>query len=180
MQTVVIGGGISGLACAYRLKQLGLPVMLLEASERAGGMIQSLSMEAFLFELGPQSFLSTAPLLQLISELGLEDQLVRANPSAPRFVLRNGRLERVPLAPTELLTTSLLSVRTKLCLLAEPFRNTAPPESDESVAAFVRRKFGEDLLEYLAGPFVSGVYAGNPERISLRSAFPSAHEWENQ
>lgn len=180
MRTIVIGGGISGLACAYRLQKSGVQVTLIEQSDRAGGVIASIRLQGFLFDLGPQSFLLTEALAQLVSELGLESELLRANPRAPRFVLWQGRLERVPMGPHELFTTRLLSLRSKLSLVCEPVRRTAPPEEDESVAQFVRRKFGEGVLERLAGPFVSGVYAGDPERLSLRSAFPSLYEWEKK
>ncbi len=179
MQTIVIGGGISGLACAYRLRQLGIPVLLLEQGSRVGGVIDSVEQEGFLFELGPQSFQSTDTLLELIDALGLSGELVRANPRAPRYVLVDGQLRRAPLTPPELLTTSLLGVATKWRVLSEPFRRSKPPLEDESVAEFTRRKFGSELLEHLVGPFVSGVYAGDPERLSLRSAFPAIYQWEN-
>ncbi len=178
MRTVVIGGGISGLACAYRLRQLGVPVLLLEQASRAGGVICSVRQEGFLFELGPQSFLSTDPLLELIESLGLSPELQHADSRAPRYILQARRLHALPLAPPALLTTSLLSFGSKLRLLSEPFRRTQPPEDDESVAAFVRRKFSADLLENFVAPFVSGVYAGDAEELSLRSAFPSAYQWE--
>lgn len=177
-RAVVIGGGISGLACAYRLRQKGVPVLLFEQAERVGGLIDTVEVDGFLFELGPQSFLSTDTLLELIDSLGLGADLLRADSRAPRYILLDGRLERVPMAPPGLLTTRLLSARTKLRLLSEPLRRSHPPDGDESVAAFVRRKFGNDLLEHLVGPFVSGVYAGDPEKLSLRSAFPSIHQWE--
>ena len=180
MQTIVIGGGISGLACAYRLRQMGLPVLLLEQSPRAGGVIESIEQDGFLFELGPQSLTSTETLLQLIESLGLSGELLRANSRAPRYVLVGGRLQQAPLTPSEILTTSLLSAGARWRLLTEPFRRSKPPEDDESVAGFVRRKFGSELLDRLAGPFVSGVYAGDPEKLSLRSAFPSVHQWEKQ
>ncbi len=178
MRTIVIGGGISGLACAYRLRELGIPVLLLEQSQRVGGVIDSVERDGFLFELGPQSFLSTDRLLQVIDALGLTDELLRADPRAPRYVLAGGRLHLVPTSPPGLLTTSLLGARSKWRLFLEPFRRSLPPEDDESVADFVRRKFGDEVLERLGGPFVSGVYAGDPERLSLRSAFPSAYQWE--
>ncbi len=177
-RAVVVGGGISGLACAYRLRRKGVPVMLFEQAARVGGLIDTAERDGFLFELGPQSFLSTDTLLELIASLGLHDQLLRADASAPRYILLDGRLEPAPMAPPGLLTTRLLSARTKLRLLAEPFRRSHPPEGDESIADFVRRKFGQDLLDHLVGPFVSGVYAGDPEKLSLRSAFPSIHRWE--
>ncbi len=177
-QTVVIGGGISGLACAFRLCQLGIPVLLLEQSQRVGGVIDSVQQDGFLFERGPQSFLSTDLLLELIDALGLGPELLRADPRAPRYILTGGRLVPVPMAPPALLTTPLLGISSKWKLLSEPFRRSQPPASDESVADFVRRKFGSELLELLVGPFVSGVYAGDPEKLSLRSAFPSAYQWE--
>ncbi len=180
VQTIIIGGGISGLACAYRLRQMDIPVLLLERARRVGGVIESVEQNGFLFELGPQSFLSTDKLLEVIGALGLGPELLRASPHAPRFVLAKGRLERVPMSPPELLTSSLLSRSTKWRLASEPFRRSQPPEEDESVAGFVRRKFGAELLDRLAGPFVSGVYAGDPEKLSLRSAFPSVYAWEKQ
>jgi oxygen-dependent protoporphyrinogen oxidase len=180
VQAIVIGGGISGLACAYRLRRSGAQVLLLEESDRAGGVIESARQDGFLFELGPQSFLSTPALLELIDSLGLTPELLRADPRAPRYVLCGRRLQPVPMAPPSLLTTSLLGLGTKFRLLSEPFRRTAPPEADESMADFVRRKFGAELLERLVAPFVSGVYAGDPEKLSLRSAFPSVHQWEKE
>ena len=175
---LVIGGGISGLACAYRLQQAGIPVRLLESGSRPGGVIATKQVDGFLFELGPQSFLSTEPLNRLIDALGLKDQLLRANPRAPRFILVAGRLVAAPLAPPSLLSTPLFSGGTKWRLLTEILRSTRPPADDESIAAFVRRKFGDELLNRFVAPFVSGVYAGDPERLSLRAAFPKLHELE--
>jgi oxygen-dependent protoporphyrinogen oxidase len=175
---IIIGGGISGLACAYRLRQAGIPVRLLEAGTRPGGMIGTKEKDGFRFELGPQSFLTTEPALGLIDALGLKDQLLHANPRAPRYILMGGRLVPAPLAPPSLLTTSLLSAGTKLRLFTEILRRSKPPADDESIAAFVRRKFGDELLNRLVAPFVFGVYAGDPERLSLRAAFPKIHEFE--
>ena len=180
MQVTIVGGGISGLACAFRLQQSGHSVTLLEQSDRVGGVIDSVQQDGFLFELGPQSFLSNKAVLDLVAELKLEGQLLQADRRAPRFILIGGKLHRVPLAPPQLLLSSLLGWGTKLRLLSEPFRKSAPPEHDESVASFVRRKFGDELLERLAGPLVSGIYAGDPERLSLRSAFTSAYDWEKK
>jgi protoporphyrinogen/coproporphyrinogen III oxidase len=177
---LVIGGGISGLACAYHLQQSGIPVRVLEAGNRPGGMIATKERDGFLFELGPQSFLSTEPLLGIIHALGLKEKLLQANPRAPRYILVSGRLVPAPMAPPSLLTTPLLSARTKWRLLTEILRRTQPPAQDESIAAFVRRKFGDELLNRLVAPFVSGIYAGDPERLSMRAAFPKLHEFEAQ
>jgi oxygen-dependent protoporphyrinogen oxidase len=175
---IVIGGGISGLACAYRLQQAGIPVRALEASSRIGGVIATRENDGFLFEYGPQSFLSTEPLVALIDSLGLTDQLLRANPRAPRYILLGGRLVPAPLSPPSLLTTPLFSAGTKWRLLTEILRHSKPPAGDESIASFVRRKFGDEMLSRFVAPFVSGVYAGDPERLSLRSSFPKIYEFE--
>jgi protoporphyrinogen/coproporphyrinogen III oxidase len=176
---VVIGGGISGLACAWRLERLGLPVRLLEQEDRAGGVIRSVRRDGVLFEAGPQSFLLTPELAELVREAGLEDELLLADPRAPRYLVMRGKLRQVPLGPA-LLFSSLLSWSTKMRLLSEPFGRSTPPADDESIAAFVRRKFGAELLDRLVAPMVAGIYAGDAERLSLRGAFPSLHEWETR
>jgi len=177
---VVIGGGISGLACAHRLQKDGFAVLLLESSPRFGGVLDTVEKEGFLFDIGPQSFLATEPLMTLIEDLGLGGELLRADPRAPRYILLSGRLVPAPLGPASLIRTPLISWRTKLRLVSEPLGRTHPPEGDESIANFVRRKFGEDLLTNLAGPFISGVYAGDPEKLSLESAFPIARRLEQR
>jgi protoporphyrinogen/coproporphyrinogen III oxidase len=176
--TIVIGGGISGLTCAYALRKVGIDTVVLEASSRPGGVIRTEAHDGFLFECGPQSFSSTAPLLVLIRELGLEDQMVQAPSRAPRYVLIKGKLTPVPLSPPSFVVSPLLSWRTKWSILRDPLGSSYPPEHDESISAFVRRKFTPELLDRLAGPFVSGIYAGDPEALSLRGAFPQLHEAE--
>ncbi len=175
---VVIGAGISGLVCAYALNKAGIDVLVLEPSPRAGGVICSERRDGFLLELGPQSFSGTASLRALCKELGIADQFLQAPASAPRYVLIDGTLKNVPLNPVAMLASSLLSPTTKWKIARDAFGTTSVPESDESVAAFVRRKFGAELLERLVAPFVSGIYAGDPERLSLRSAFPQLHDAE--
>jgi protoporphyrinogen/coproporphyrinogen III oxidase len=177
---VVVGGGVSGLACAVRLEQLNVPVRLLEASERVGGLLRTVEREGFLFESGPQSFQGTELLLRLIRDLGIDGELCTADPHAPRYVLRHGRLQKIPMSPQAVLSSSLLGVGSRWKVVTEAFRKTTPPSEEESISAFVRRKFGHEILEYLVSPFVSGVYAGDPEKLSLRAAFPTLDEWERQ
>jgi oxygen-dependent protoporphyrinogen oxidase len=173
-----VGGGISGLVCAYALRKAGIDAQLVEASPRPSGVIRSERRDGFLLELGPQSFNGTAPLIELCRDLGIEGQLVQAPRHAARYVLVDGALRQVPLSPPAFFASSLFSAGTKWSILRDLFGTSRPPEQDESVAAFVRRKFSAELLERLVGPFVSGIYAGDPEQLSLRGAFPQLHAAE--
>ena len=174
----IIGAGICGLACAYRLGQLGIAATIVESSHHTGGVIETNKVDGFLFESGPQSFQGSELLLNLTRELGIEPELQFANPAAPRFVIRNRRLQTLPMSPPAILTSSLLSATSRWKLACEPLRRARPPMTEESVANFVRRKFGTEILDYLVAPFVSGVYAGDPEQLSLDAAFPSLAQWE--
>jgi len=175
---LIIGAGISGLACGWFLRKLGVPFLVVEQSARPGGLIRSVQQDGYLLEQGPQSFLLTPLLLEIIRELGLESSLLRADPRAARYVVLTGKLVPVPLSPPGLFAGSLLGARTKWSFLHDAFGRSQPPAEDESIAAFVRRKFTAELLDRLVGPFVSGIYAGDPERLSLRGAFPVIHELE--
>lgn len=179
-QVIVIGAGISGLACAIRLSEMGVAVRVFEAGERAGGVISTVQRDGFLFESGPQSFQLTAEMHELIRAAGCESELIEADPHSPRYVLRGGRLHPAPMSPPAILTSSLLGLGSKMRVFSEPFRRSQPATGDESFADFVRRKFGTEILDHLAGPFVSGVFAGDPEKLSLRSAFPSLAVWEEE
>ena len=175
---LVIGGGISGLVCAYALRKSGIDAQLVESSPRPGGVIKSVSRDGFLLELGPQSFSGTPALRELCVELGVSNELLQAPPRAPRFVLIEGELRPVPLSPPAFFVSSLIDGSTKWALVRDILGKTIPPDADESIAAFTRRKFSAQLLDRLVGPFVSGIYAGDPERLSLRSAFPQLYEAE--
>jgi protoporphyrinogen/coproporphyrinogen III oxidase len=179
-RVTIVGAGISGLACAYRLGQLGIATVVLESSNQGGGVINTESRDGFLFESGPQSFTGTAPLLALIRELDLDSELQISDPAAPRFIVRGQRLHKLPMSPPALLTSSFLGAGSRWRIASEPLRRGRPPANEESVAAFVRRKFGSEILEYLVSPFVSGVYAGDPEQLSLRAAFPQLEQWERE
>ena len=174
-QVILVGGGISGLVCAYALNKAGIQAQVLEASRHAGGLIASERCDGFLLELGPQSFSGTAALHALCEELRIADQILQAPAGAPRYVLIDSVLKAVPLNPAAALASTLLSIRTKWRIARDALGSTTAPDRDESIAAFVRRKFGEELLDRLVGPFVSGIYAGDPERLSSRSAFPQLH-----
>lgn len=178
-RVVVVGAGISGLATAAFLRQTTNELMVLEQAARVGGVVETGEAEGFHFDLGPQSFQLSPALQELVRMARLDEALVEAPARAPRFVYWEGRLHAVPLTPAELVCTSLLSFSTKWRILTEPLRRSQPPPN-ESVAEFVRRKFGQQMLDRLVGPFVSGIYAGDPERLGLRDAFPELHDLERR
>ena len=173
LDAVVVGAGIAGLALAFRLRARGLRVALLEASPRPGGLIRSLGWEGAVCEAGPSSFLATPALLALADELGLGGELASTSPLAKeRYVLRGGRLRRAPTSLGSFLSTDLLGARAKLRILAEPLAHGRRPAKDESARSFFQRHFGTEVHKYLIAPFLSGIYAADPERLSARAAFP--------
>jgi protoporphyrinogen/coproporphyrinogen III oxidase len=175
---LVVGAGISGLVCAYALRKAGLDAQVIESSPSPGGVIRGERRNDYLLEFGPQSFTTSSALLNLCRELHIDDQLLQAPPSAPRYVLIKGKLRPVPLSPPAFIASSLFSPVTKLSILRDILGRSSPPKNEESVAAFIRRKFSCELLDKLVGPFVSGIYAGDPEKLSLQSAFPQLYEAE--
>jgi oxygen-dependent protoporphyrinogen oxidase len=177
---IVVGGGISGLACAWGLQQRGMHVTLLEAAPQPGGSIATAREQGCLLESGPNSALDTTPLIaRLLAELGIAGERIGANAAARnRYILRDDRLVALPLSPLKFLASSLFSTRAKLRLLQEPFIARSAPAVEESVAAFVRRRLGGEFLDYAINPFVAGVYAGDPELLSVKAAFPRLHELE--
>jgi len=176
--TLVVGAGISGLVCAHALLKAGIDAQVVESSAFPGGVIRTERRDGYLLEFGPQSFNTTSALLTLFRELHIDDQLLPAPANAPRYVLVKGTLRPVPLNPPAFIASPLFSPVTKLRVLRDILGRSSPPKTEESVAAFTRRKFSRELLDKLVGPFVSGIYAGDPEKLSLRSAFPQLYEAE--
>ena len=166
--------------CAHSLQKAGVDTLLVEASDRVGGSIRTERHDGYLLELGPQSFSGTAQMLQMFDEIGIRQQVVQAPVRAPRYVLVNGALQKAPMSPPAFLGSGLVGVGTKLALLRDVVGTSVAPERDESIGDFVRRKFSAEMLDRLVGPFVSGVYAGDPEKLSLRSAFPMLYEAEKR
>ena len=169
--SIIIGAGISGLTAAYYLKQAGRNVLLLESGEHVGGVIQSFDADGFLLERGPNSLRGTHEFLDLVDQLKLNDELLTANPKAPAYVYFQQALHPVPMGLLALINTRLLSTKAKLRLLREPFVAARRDTGEESLASFVRRRLGNEVLERLVAPFVSGVYAGDPEHLSVQASF---------
>jgi len=171
----IVGGGITGLTAAYRLQQRGIPVTIYEASTRVGGVIQTTRENGYIAEHGPNTILETSPKIgALIEDLKLSGRKMEASPAAKKsYIVRGGKLHAVPSAPLAFAGTSLFSWPGKLRIAAETVIRTKPASEDESLAEFVIRRLGREFLDYAINPFVAGIYAGDPARLSVKHAFQS-------
>jgi oxygen-dependent protoporphyrinogen oxidase len=177
---VIIGAGLTGLTLATALSRAGRPVVVLEKAERPGGVIRSIRRDGFLAEDSANSMMIKAREVEdFIGEIGLNDRLVDANPIAnKRFLMRDGRVLAMPMSMMDAVATPLYSFGAKLRLLKEPFVAPAPRDGDESVAGFVSRRMGREFLDYGIAALVSGIFAGDPQRLSIRHAFPKVWNLE--
>jgi oxygen-dependent protoporphyrinogen oxidase len=181
-EVVVVGAGLSGLTTAFLLARRGVRVEVVEAKARAGGVIATERRDGFLYERGPNSALDTHPCIgELLAALGIAGERIETGAAAAtRYVVRDGRLAPLPMSPAAFLRTGLFSLRGKLGLAREPFVAPATPGMEESVSQFVVRRLGREFLDYAIEPFVAGVYAGNPDELSLSAAFPRLHTLEQR
>jgi protoporphyrinogen/coproporphyrinogen III oxidase len=184
-RVVIVGGGISGLALAYRLEQCvpDAEVIVLEQRERLGGTLGTERCDGFRVEIGPNGFLDNKPFaLALCRELGLGERLLSASEAARRnrYLFLDGRLHLLPNSLASFLTSDVLSWRTRFLLLAERFRPPRRRGGDESIDAFVRRRVGRELAETLADAFVTGIHAGDPKLLSVQATFPRLAELERE
>ncbi len=184
---IIIGAGISGLTTAFLLKKNGLNVTVLESDSEVGGTMKSKRINDYLVEYGPNSALETTPLFkQIIDETGIASEKVYANESSnKRYILRDGELHQIPMKPQEFFKSKLWSLKGKLHIMLEPFHGRAKNTSgdpfwEETVAQFVRRRLGKEFLDYTINPFVAGVYAGDPEKLGVKSAFPRLYALEEK
>jgi protoporphyrinogen/coproporphyrinogen III oxidase len=180
VSVAVIGAGVTGLTAAYCLKRLGAKVVVYEAGDCVGGVVQSVRQDGYLAELGPSSMSSpSAEVATILSELGLNPTQVQSSPAArTRYIVKRGKLTPLPLTPSELLTSRLLSNSAKLAVFGEPLVEPSESPMDESVAGFVRRRFNQEVLDYVVSPFVAGTFAGDPEQLSIRHALPQLQALE--
>ncbi len=191
-KTVIVGGGIAGLATAFYLQEFGSSnYTLIECSPTCGGKITSTSRDGFLIEGGPDSFITQKPAaLNLCKRLGLGDQLVGSNTGkqATTYVWSGGRLHPMPegmmlMAPTMVLPflrSSLISWPGKIRMGMELFIPKLNSTQDESLASFVRRRLGTEALNKIAGPLMGGIHAADPEKLSLSSTFPMFQDMEKK
>ena len=189
----IIGGGISGLAAAFTIEEqrrAGAPIeyVLFESSPHFGGVIVSERVENCLVEAGPDSFLTEKPwAADLCRKLGLADQLIGSNDAQRKtYILFNGKLVALPdglmfMVPTKVMPTlmsPLFSFRTKLQMVREWFHTSKQANADETVAAFVERHYGAEMVARLADPLLSGIYGGEASQLSMRAVLPRFLEME--
>ena len=189
---VIVGGGIAGLAAAHRITELDArsEIVLLESSDRIGGILRTDVHDGYLIEQGADSFITSLPwAVDLCGRVGLQDQLLRTEERLRRtFVVCRGRLQPVPagfllMSPTQLwpiLTTPVLSWRGKARLACELFIPRRRAAAEESLASFARRRLGREVFERLVQPLVGGIYSADPEKLSLAATMPRFIEAERQ
>lgn len=176
----IIGAGLTGLTAAFRLHQRGFRVQVFERAAQAGGAIRTHREGGWLAECGPNSVQYGAPeLKQLVTDLGLEGDLQPANAAAKkRFIVYGGRFTPVPMGPGQFLATPLFGARTKLALFTELLTRPRVRTTDLSLAELVRSHYTQELVDYAVNPLIAGIYAGDPEKLSVRNAFPSVWQAE--
>ena len=195
-RVLVIGGGVSGLAAAHRLwelsreRNLRYQITLLEASSKLGGLIETEHRQSFLVEAGPDAFLSEKPwAVDLCRRIGIEDELIPTNEAARRsFIAWKGKAEPLPegfyliapATPQALWNCRFLSWFGKMRVACEPFIPCRTAKGDESVASFVRRRLGPQVLERIAEPMIGGIYAADLNQLSVKSALPRFHRMEQE
>jgi oxygen-dependent protoporphyrinogen oxidase len=187
MRIAIIGGGIAGLAAAYELEKArgsgaAVEYTLIEERPRLGGSLASEIVGGAVLERGPDSFLTEKPAAaELCRELGLGDELIPSNDAARKtYILTHNRLVALPdglmfLVPTKLVPTAmtrLFSVRTKMRMAMELLHPPRPSDGDESVAALVERHFGQEAVDRLADPLLSGIYGGDATQLSAQTVLP--------
>jgi oxygen-dependent protoporphyrinogen oxidase len=189
IDVAIVGGGIAGLSAAYELQRRGVSSRVLEATRRVGGVISSDRFDGWVIDAGPDSMLVQKPAaVALCRELGIADRLIHTQPPRTAYVLRDERLHPLvegsflgfPLTASGLMRSPLFSAAGKMRLALEPVMPRRTGDDDESIGAFVRRRFGKEAVDYLAEPLLAGIHAGDVERLSVRALFPRLIDAEYQ
>lgn len=177
----IIGAGITGLTAAFYLKRKGLAVTVYEASSRVGGVIQSIRKDGYLAEFGPNTLLETSPkIAQLVRDAGLQSRRLDPDPKAEaRYVVRYQRPIAMPGSPLGFLTTDLFTLKAKFAVLREPFIKPRRDGVEESIGQFVTRRFNQEFLDNAIDALVAGIYAGDPNKLSVTHAFPKLKALED-
>ncbi|KDP46312.1 hypothetical protein JCGZ_10152 [Jatropha curcas] len=187
-RVAVVGAGVSGLAAAYKLKSHGLKVTVFEAEGRAGGKLRSVSRDGLIWDEGANTMTeSEVEVKNLIDDLGLRERQQFPISQNKRYIVRNGKPVLIPTNPIALITSNILSAKSKFQIILEPFLWRKPGSSEvynayteESVGEFFQRHFGKEVVEYLIDPFVAGTSAGDPESLSARHSFPELWNLEKR
>ncbi|MBR6797854.1 MAG: protoporphyrinogen oxidase [Opitutales bacterium] len=181
-KALILGGGIAGLTVANSLALRGIDFLLIEKSTRVGGAIRTFSRDGFIAEGGPQTFIAEEKkVFDFLRATGILEKTIEARPAAKkRFIVRGGKPRVVPMSPATAVTTPLFSLLGKIRLLAEPFIPAKRDGNAESVANFVRRRIGKEMYNYALNPLVAGIFAGNPETLDVRFAFPKVWNLEQR
>lgn len=189
LDVAIVGGGIAGLAAAYELQRRGLTFRVLEAAPRPGGVMLTERFDGWTVDAGPDSLLVQKPAaVALCRELGIGERLVSTLLPRTAYVMRDGELQPIvegsflgfPVSAGALARSSLFTWGGKLRMACELLIPRGSPADDESIAAFVRRRFGDEAVDYLAEPLLAGIHAGDVDRLSMRALFPRLLEAERQ
>lgn len=176
----ILGAGISGLASAHWLEKDGYDVTILDYNFEPGGAMITNSVDDFLIDFGPNSGLETTPKIkEIVDDIGLTNEMIYANQQGnKRYILKNNELLPLPTSPGMFLSSKLFSTSAKIRLMKEPFIGKSDDGYYQSISDFVTRRLGKEFLENAIDPFVSGVFAGDPSKLSVQSAFPKLYRLE--
>jgi len=177
----ILGGGITAIAAAIELEKQGKDFLLIEKSDRLGGKIQSANIEGYQLEFGPNTVLINHPETKaFLDTLGLYQKRIQPHEKAikRRFVLKKGKIQPIPHSFQTLFKSKLFGLNTLVSIFKEPFKKQKVSTTEESLANFSRRRFGKQIYEDLITPFVSGIYAGDPEKMSLEYTMPLLYKAE--
>ncbi len=179
VNTAIIGGGLAGMALASMLHSQNISVAVLEKEARPGGKIRSVREDGFVVEMGPLGWLDREPAVgELVRSLGLQP-IAASEAAEQRSLLFKGQLKPLPTGALSFIRSPLLSARSKARLLTEPFIGVSPAD-EESVQSFATRRFGRGVARTFFAAMVSGIFGGDPERLSVQAAFPLMASWESE